>query len=260
MSLTLGLQPAPPRSAPPAATAPTAGPAPTAQRSDGRDASLSVIRLAKAPFATKPRCHVRLIDRTTGKAVARGHRPAPHAASRRPRRHEAQGHLPAQAHRQEGVGAQAGDGDDPVDPSHLATGVLILGTPVAKVRTRDRLPHRPRRTRRGPQRSRAARAGRSRAHAQRRRGGAHARRPGPDGRARDHQRGRLAVGARSCSTRRWPTARRCSASPRSPSTAATSRATRARASSSARPTSPATRSTAAASRSPGTSRSRRARS
>jgi hypothetical protein len=39
---------------------------------DGRDATLSVIRLARAPFATKAEVHVRLLDRKTGKAVATG--------------------------------------------------------------------------------------------------------------------------------------------------------------------------------------------
>jgi hypothetical protein len=39
---------------------------------DGRDATLSVIRLARAPFATRSEVHVRLVDRKTGKSVARG--------------------------------------------------------------------------------------------------------------------------------------------------------------------------------------------
>ena len=39
---------------------------------NGRDAGLAIIRLAKAPFATKAEVHVRLIDRATGKTIARG--------------------------------------------------------------------------------------------------------------------------------------------------------------------------------------------
>ncbi len=39
---------------------------------NGRDASLAIVRLAKAPFATKAEVHVRLIDRATGQTIARG--------------------------------------------------------------------------------------------------------------------------------------------------------------------------------------------
>jgi hypothetical protein len=39
---------------------------------NGRDATFSVIRLARAPFKTKAEVHVRLIDRATGKSIARG--------------------------------------------------------------------------------------------------------------------------------------------------------------------------------------------
>jgi Htaa len=39
---------------------------------NGRDAELRVIRLKKAPFKTSTEVHVRLIDRATGKTVARG--------------------------------------------------------------------------------------------------------------------------------------------------------------------------------------------
>jgi hypothetical protein len=48
-----------------------AGPAGPAGK-DGRDAELRVIRLKRAPFATKREVHVRLIDRKTRKTVARG--------------------------------------------------------------------------------------------------------------------------------------------------------------------------------------------
>ena len=94
---------------------------------NGRDAALAIIRLAKAPFATKAEVHVRLIDRATGKTIARGTVAAAHAAPRRPGRHEAQeGHLPAQAHGQERVRPQAGDGDAPVIPA-LSDRCLDLG-------------------------------------------------------------------------------------------------------------------------------------
>jgi Htaa len=39
---------------------------------DGRDATLRVIRLKTAPFKTSTEVHVRLVDRSTGKTVARG--------------------------------------------------------------------------------------------------------------------------------------------------------------------------------------------
>ena len=39
---------------------------------DGRDAELRVIRLKKAPFKTTAEVHVRLVDRASGKTVARG--------------------------------------------------------------------------------------------------------------------------------------------------------------------------------------------
>jgi hypothetical protein len=39
---------------------------------NGRDATLAIVRLKRAPFATRMEVHVRLIDRATGKTVARG--------------------------------------------------------------------------------------------------------------------------------------------------------------------------------------------
>lgn len=43
-----------------------------ANGANGRDAALAIIRLAKAPFATRAEVHVRLIDRATGTTIARG--------------------------------------------------------------------------------------------------------------------------------------------------------------------------------------------
>jgi len=75
MSLTLGLDDVPVGTQIGAAgrdgAAGATGPAGRDGR-DGRDADLRVIRLARAPFATGREVHVRLIDRTTGKTVARG--------------------------------------------------------------------------------------------------------------------------------------------------------------------------------------------
>ncbi len=70
MSLTLGLEPSGLQVGATGRDGAT-GPAGKDGR-DGKDATLTVIRLARAPFATKQEVHVRLIDRKTGKSIARG--------------------------------------------------------------------------------------------------------------------------------------------------------------------------------------------
>ena len=91
--------------APPAATAGRRDRTSGANGKDGangRDAELRVIRLTKAPFTTTSEVHVRLIDRATGKTVATGTVERSTLRLGVLARHHAQGHLRAQAHRQEG--------------------------------------------------------------------------------------------------------------------------------------------------------------